>query len=345
MILLKWCAFGLLGFVILAVLVLTIGSLMSLDWKKQHTAASDNLRFLNDVRTTPGGLALIPVGNMRFRARVANLSSQGEGIIMLHGFPQTSASWKPLIDAAAARDYRAIAFDQRGYSPGARPGGIDAYTINQLVSDVIGVADAAGFDRFHLVGHDWGSAVGWSVVMAHPERILTWSSLSIAHPFAFVQAVQSDPDQKKRSSYFLLFRTPWLPELLLSFNNLQRLRSIAYQSAPPDHLDEYLSVFAEPGALTGALNWYRAMGRGSSPPANPNIETPVLFIWGNRDPAAGRKAVELQEQYIRGVYRKIELDAGHWLLETRTDDVVNAVLEHIATVSDPAEGSFLSNQN
>ena len=173
--------------------------------------------------------------------------------------------------------------------------------------------------------------------MAHPERILTWSSLSIAHPFAFVQAVQSDRDQKKRSSYFLLFRTPWLPELLLSFNKLERLRSIAYQSAPPDHVDEYLSVFAEPGALTGALNWYRAMGRGSSRPADPNIDTPVLFIWGNRDPAAGRKAVELQEQYIKGVYRKIELDAGHWLLETRTDDVVNAVLDHMATVSGPAE--------
>ncbi len=333
MIWLKWSAFGLLGITLLAIVVLLIGTLVSLDWKRRHSAATAALEPLRAPHEQTDGLTVIQVGTLSFRARVANLGGTGDAIILLHGFPQTSAAWQPLIDAAAARGYRVIAFDLRGYSPGARPECASAYTSEKLLNDVIGVADAAGFDRFHLVGHDWGSAVGWSVLPAHPERVISWSSLSIAHPYAFEEAVRTDPDQRKRSRYILFFRLPWLPELLLSFNCLQVFRSVMYHCMPAEHVEEYLRVFAEPGALTGALNYYRALGLSRAPSSGPNVDRPVLFIWGNRDPAAGRKAVDAQAQFIKGPYTMLELDAGHWLLERRTDVVIESVLAHIESAS------------
>jgi len=333
MIWLEWGALGLLGIATLVVVVLLIGAFLSFDWSKRHSAVTAGLEPLRAPNKQPDGLTLIPVGALNFRARVANLGGTGDAIILLHGFPQTSAAWQPLLDAAAASGYRVIAFDLRGYSPGARPKAVSAYTKEKLLNDVIGVANAAGFDRFHLVGHDWGSAVGWSVLLAHPERVISWSSLSVAHPYAFEEAMRSDPDQRKRSRYIRFFRLPWLPELLLGFNRLQVFRSVMYHCMPAEHTQEYLRVLVEPGALTGALNYYRALGLNRAPPAGANVERPVLFIWGNRDPAVGRKAVDAQAQYIKGPYTLLELDAGHWLLERRAETVIESVMEHIESSS------------
>jgi pimeloyl-ACP methyl ester carboxylesterase len=338
---LKWSAFGLFGLAVLALLILVASALLSLDWRKKHSQSSAALDPLRIASEQPDGLTLIQVGDLDFRARVANLGGTGDAIILLHGFPQTSISWQPLIKAAAAGGYRALAFDQRGYSPGARPANIDAYSKKELVADVIGVADAAGFKRFHLVGHDWGSAVAWSVLMANPERVLSLSSLSIPHPLAFGEAVKTDPDQRKRSRYIAFFRLPWLPELLLSANKRYLLRSIIYRWLPAEQAEEYLRVFAEPGALTGALNWYRALFKDDLPPWNANVSKPILQIWGNRDPAVGRKAIELQEQYIHASYTNLELDAEHWLLETRTKIIVRNVLKHIASSSTKTRDSLL----
>ena len=325
----NWIVFGLSGVFVAGAAVLIVGALVTMDWTRRHRASAAALEPLRDPRQQPDGLTSIRVGELVFRARVANLSGDGDAIVLLHGFPQTSAAWAPLVAAAADRGYRVVAFDQRGYSPGARPGGKEAYTIDKLFGDVLGVADALGFERFHLVGHDWGAAVGWALVMAKPDRVLSWSALSIAHSFAFGEAVRTDADQRRRSRYFLLFRAPVLPELLLSFNRCQVFRSLMYRWMPADHVEEYLRVFREPGALIAALNWYRAVGRGGTSALPPNVRIPVLFIWGNRDPAAGRKSVDLQAQYLEGPYERIELDAGHWLLERRTDVVIDAVLGHV----------------
>ena len=329
MVWMNWILPGILALLFAAVLLLVISSLLSLDWQRAHRAESASLPRLGNAAEQPDGLVLVEAGGLCFRVRVANLSSTGDAVIMLHGFPQTSAAWEPLFTAAAAKGYRVIALDQRGYSPGARPRGRDQYTIDKLIADVLGIADAFGLQRFHLAGHDWGAAVGWGVVMSAPERLLSWTALSIAHSYAFGEAVRSDPDQRRRSRYFLLFRMPLLPELLLSFNRLQVFRRVMYRWMPAGHAREYMRVFSEPGALSAVLNWYRAVGRGGTGGLPAAVTTPFLFLWGNRDPAAGRRAVDLQEQYIRGPYEKIELDAGHWLLERRTGIVVDAILGHL----------------
>jgi pimeloyl-ACP methyl ester carboxylesterase len=315
----KWILVGAAALVALVVVAAVASSLLSLDWKREHRRATEELPRFSGFGAP--ALVRIPVGDMEFRARIAG--SSGPGVLMLHGFPVTSAMWEPLL-AAAESGYRAVAFDQRGYSPGARPEGSDAYAVPGLVADALGVADAVGFDRFHLVGHDWGSVVGWATVLSRPERVLTWSGLSIPHPAAFLAALESDPEQQRRSSYFRFFTTPWLPEVAFTINGLALMRNGIYQPMTDAQREEYLRVFAEPGALTAALDWYRAIARSreSAGDASPTVTLPTLFLWGNGDPAVSRSSVEAQRIHMKGPYREVELDAGHYLMEEQGARVV-----------------------
>lgn len=323
---LKWFFGGVAVLIVLALLVAAGGSLLSLDWSRAHATATSALPVFRGFGQDE--IVRIPARGMEFRARLAG--DRGDGVIFLHGFPATSAMWEPLLTAAADAGYRATAFDQRGYSPGARPDGVESYAAPELINDVLAVADAVGFDRFHLVGHDWGSAVGWGVVLRHPERVQTWSSLSIPHPSAFLGALDDDPDQQARSAYFRLFSTPWVPEVLFTFNGLAGLRDGVYADMTPQQREEYLRVFAEPGALTAALNYYRAipLSRTSAADASPDITRPTLFLWGNRDPAVGRTSVAAQRPFMKDTYREVELDGTHWLVEGQGPRVVEEILTH-----------------
>jgi pimeloyl-ACP methyl ester carboxylesterase len=330
---LKWIFLGALALVALAVVGALASAQLSLDREQRHRRATQALpSFTAFGETTQVRIA---ARGMEFRARIAG--SSGPGVILLHGFPTTSAMYEPLVAAAAAAGHRVVAFDQRGYSPGARPESVTDYAIPELTADVLAIADAVGFDRFHLVGHDWGSAIGWAVVLRHPERVLSWTGLSIAHPIAFRDALRQDPDQQRRSSYFRLFVTPWLPETLLTVNGLRGLKGI-YASMRESERDEYLRVFAEPGTLTAALNWYRsALGSGELPITDvpSDVLRPTLFIWGNRDEAVGRSAVDAQRAYMKAPYEVIELDAGHWLMEEHGERVIPEILAHWAEHAEP----------
>ncbi len=324
----KWTVIGTLTPVALAVLIATGSAQLSLDRERRHRAATQELPMFSGF----GEAAQVRIAarGMEFRARIAG--SKGSGVILLHGFPTTSAMFEPLIEAAAASGHRVVAFDQRGYSPGARPEHVTDYALTELTADVLAVADAVGFERFHLVGHDWGATVGWSVVLGHRERVLTWAALSIPHPAAFRVALESDPDQQQRSSYLRLFVLPWLPETLMSFNGLAQLNSL-YAPMRPTERAEYLRVFAEPGALGAALHWYRAtwfsrnLQSGDLPT---DVSVPSLFLWGNQDPYLGRKAVDGQSAFMKGPFREVELDADHWLIEESSERVVHEVLAHWA---------------
>ncbi len=319
------------------VLILAIGFLYSIDWKEQHKKTVSKLPSHEDLNVSAMSICNIQAGDLCFRARVFNLQGKGDAIILLHGFPQTSISWEPFFEAAKTLDYKIIAFDQRGYSPNARPKDINAYTTKYLVNDLFAVADSLGIEQFHLAGHDWGSAIGWAAVMSQPDRILSWSALSVPHPLAFFGSLRSNKEQQKKSRYFVFFRLRWFPELVMTFQNLLFLRRWMFRWMPKKHQYEYLGVFSEFGALRAALNWYRAMGKSEKFSYEPIINLPVLFIWGNRDPAIAKVSVELQDQYIQGPYKKIEMNAGHWLLERRTEEVIKAMLTHINHASEDSD--------
>jgi pimeloyl-ACP methyl ester carboxylesterase len=240
--------------------------------------------------------------------------------------------WAILMERLADEGYRCFAPDQRGYSPGARPEGVENYTSDKLVTDIFALADILEFQRFHLIGHDWGSAVGWIMLALHPERVQSWTAMSVPHMDAFISAIADDPDQQQRSQYITFFMMPEQPEKTLLANDLEALRAI-WATIPSDQVEEYVTAFSPPGALTAALNWYRAnsfgMEQGYQGPIFGEVSHPTLLVWGNQDIAIGRVAVERTKQYMKGPYRHAELNAGHWLIQEEPDRVYEEILQHL----------------
>jgi len=299
-----------------------------------HTDMTKNLPLFDPSRE---GLVRIRASGMEFRARVAGFSNRdGEGVILLHGFAETSIMWGPLLDKLAKAGFRAIAFDQRGYSPGARPFRVNAYSSVRLAADVIAVATAVGFDRFHVVGHDFGGAIAWIAADRFPREILSVTSLSMPHPGALGEALEDRHAQWRQSSYVPLYRIPVLPELVLGFNRAAYLQHLKWQLQPPEQVHEYKQVFSEPGALRSALNWYRAFAFHSRDPLG-KIRQPTLFMWGNADGAFGRVAAEQTANYVDGPFRFHRLKAGHLLMLEVPELVANAVLSHLRTWSQVSE--------
>lgn len=318
---------GVVGIVLLlAVAWLAWSTLSALDWDRRHTAATAALPELSEKSE---GLVRIDANGMTFRARVAGLDGEREPIVMLHGFPETSVMWSHVMAAAAAAGHPVVAFDQRGYSPGARPEEIDAYRIPELIGDVVAVADAAGFERFHLVGHDWGCVVGWSVAIQHPERVLSWSGMSIPHPGALL----SDLREAGVPSYIRVFTAPMVPETMLGMNDLGNLMA-GHEDATAEQQAEYAAVFAEPGALTGALDWYRALTASLDDPDAETVTGPVtvptLFVYGDDEMWVTEPALERQRELVQAPNREIEVEAGHFVVREQPAAVTEAVLAHVS---------------
>jgi pimeloyl-ACP methyl ester carboxylesterase len=252
----------------------------------------------------------------------------GEVVVLLHGFPQDASSWDAISPALHLAGFRTLAPQQRGYCAGARPVGVEHYRLGRLVGDVLALLDAAGVEQSHLVGHDWGAGVAWAVAANHPDRVRTVTSLSVPHPRAMTAAAARG--QALRSWYFLLFQVPGLAERLLrpgSWMWRQAVRGLPAASA-----QRFAIRMAEPGALTAALSWYRALPADQSDPSVRvgRIEVPTLFVWGTRDPALGRAAALATSRFVTGPYRFEALPgAGHWLPDAHADRVVPVLLDHL----------------
>jgi pimeloyl-ACP methyl ester carboxylesterase len=253
----------------------------------------------------------------------------GDVVILLHGYPETKESWDGVGPGLAKAGYRVLAPDQRGYSPRARPKGRRAYVADNLVADVLALADAAGAERFHVVGHDWGGAVAWYCAMWHPRRVATMVSLATPHPTAFARSLLTTT-QFFRSWYFLFYQLPRLPEwTATSAFGRPRFRDTLVRSGlPEDKLDAYMAVLDEPGAMTAAINWYRAVPF-TPPTRQVPVSVPTLYVYGTRDFALGSKAADLTGRYVMGPYRYERLDATHWLPEEVPDAVIRLILDHI----------------
>ncbi len=242
----------------------------------------------------------IAVGNFTFDVRTAG-PEDGEVVILLHGFPQTSHEWRHQLRALGEAGFRAVAPDQRGYSAGARPSRVEDYALPLLVGDVIGLADAIGADRFHIVGHDWGAAVAWAVAIAARDRVITANPVSVPHPDAFAR-VLSDPDscQVAASAYFDVFVQPDSEDAFLA-NDHALLRGI-FAGIEAEAVEEYVRVLGSKPALGAALNWYRANVADRNlqgPPVGP-VAVPTMFTWSDGDTALCIDGALLTEEYVEG---------------------------------------------
>jgi pimeloyl-ACP methyl ester carboxylesterase len=129
-------------------------------------------------------------------------------VLLLHGFPQTHYSFRHQLPALAGAGFHAVAPNQRGYCPRARPADVESYRMELLVADALGIADGLNAKRFHLVGHDWGGQLAWLIGARHPERLISLSVLSRPHPAAFAAALGADREQAGRSRHHGAFDDP-----------------------------------------------------------------------------------------------------------------------------------------
>jgi len=257
----------------------------------------------------------------------------GPLVLLLHGFPESRYSWRAALPALAAAGYRAVAPDQRGYSPGARPDPSDLsnYAFDRLVADVIEIAAAAGYDgkRFHLVGHDWGGQVSWGVAGKHPERLASLTILSRPHPSSFRRALlKEDGDQKHRSRHHRAFLDADTSKLLLA-DNARRLRDGLFgQGVPAAALEEHLSVLGNPEALEAALAWYRS-NKGLAADIG-TIKAPTLYIWGDADATVGPDAAYGTGEFVGAAYAMEVLpNVGHFVMDQAPAKATDLMLAHL----------------
>ena len=253
-------------------------------------------------------------------------SGPGDGpvVVLLHGFPQQPSGFAPVASRLNATGLRTLIPSQRGYTAAARPTRRRDFRTAATSADVIALLDTAGIAKAHVVGHDWGGNQAWGAAGWHPDRVASLTVLSTPHPAALLKSLLTSR-QVLQSWYMAFFQLPALPERLAQRTLAKSLRD---SGLPDDFVDRYATAMAEPGALTGALNWYRGMPFSTRPPLG-RITVPTTYVWGRQDPALARATAELTADYVVGPYVAVELDAGHWLPETEPDAVADAILARV----------------
>jgi pimeloyl-ACP methyl ester carboxylesterase len=259
--------------------------------------------------------------------------TDGPVVVLLHGFPEQHTMWQSIIPRLTAQGYRCLAPRQRGYSPGARPTRRRDYRIAELAEDVRTLIDASDAQRVHLVGHDWGATVAWQVAQQFPDRLLSLTSLSVPHPGAFLRAMVTSR-QGLASWYIYFFQLPRVPEWYLkrgrgtfSLSGLAESRA----AHAPELAEAEKRAMTEPGALTAALNWYRAIPLSLSRDTDTKVTVPTLFVWSDGDIALLEKGARLCGDFVVGEYRfEVLKGVSHWILDEQPDTTADLLLDWFA---------------
>ena len=261
-------------------------------------------------------------GDLRFPALMAG---SGEPVILLHGFPDTYENWAVQINALAAAGYTAIAPALRGYAPSCQSGSGD-YSVYAGVDDLMVFAAQLG-GRVHLIGHDWGAAVGYLACAQSPETFCSFSALAIPPLRRIPQALLKVPEQVLLSGYMQFFQLPVAPEAWLKRGDLSGVDTL-WRRWSPDwdpglYLDNAKHTLAEPGVIKAALGWYRAMfnlwkkdQRKALSWLGQDIATPTQILIGENDGCMSPKLLEhtlVESDFSGGVELQRIANAGHFL--------------------------------
>jgi pimeloyl-ACP methyl ester carboxylesterase len=248
---------------------------------------------------------------------------RGEAVLLVHGWPDTHALWRHQVAALTAAGYQTIAPDLRGFGESDKPEWIGDYGMLKLLGDLVGILDHFGIDRTHVIGHDWGGAVGAVLAAMIPERVASLTCLSVGHPAAFAGAGLS---QREKSWYMLLFQFPGVAERWLSDDDFRNFR--AWTRHP--EADAVIDRLRDPAALTASLGVYRAILPPETlvaPPSRlPPIQVPTMGVWSTEDLAVTEAAMTGTAEYVVGPWRYERIaGAGHWL-QLEQPDRISAML-------------------
>ncbi len=267
-------------------------------------------------------------------------AGEGKLILFAHGFPEFWYSWKNQLEEFG-RTHLAVAPDLRGYNLSSKPPGVSQYKISALVDDLLGLAEHLGCQKFTLVGHDWGGALAWALAIAHRERVEKLVIINAPHPATFARELKNNWAQRRASWYILLFRTP-LAEMLLRFHGYSALvRSTLSDGLKKHYFNErdrqaYLEAWSQPGALTGGLNYYRAL-----PLTNlfskkqlkiPGLDTdsflvrvPTLVLWGEKDRYLLPGNLDGLGKFVPDLTVRRFPDGSHWIIHEQPALINSAI--------------------
>jgi pimeloyl-ACP methyl ester carboxylesterase len=259
--------------------------------------------------------------------------ADGRVIVLLHGFPEFWYSWRYQLPVLARAGLRVIVPDMRGYNRSDKPHGLRAYAIERLARDVARLIQASGSAHAAVVGHDWGGIVAWAFAMRYPELLDRLVVLNAPHPVRLLHALRT-PRQLARSWYVFWFQLPWLPEAGIRALHFAALRRVLHtqpsrkEAFTDADIERYVAAMAQPGALTAAINYYRAALRRS--PSRTlrllrPVQAPVLIIWGERDRYLGRELAEPDPRWVPHVRVERLPHASHWV-QLDEPERVNALL-------------------
>jgi epoxide hydrolase 4 len=262
------------------------------------------------------------------------IAGSGERLaLLLHGFPESSYSWRHQIGLLANLGYLVWAPDLRGYGLSSRPAGVAAYALENLEEDVAALIEASGAREVVLVGHDWGAVIAWSYAMHGRIPLSRLIIMNVPHPALFQRGLGT-LNQLKKSWYIFFFQLPWLPERSLARNDYAAIaaafRNMAVDKSrfPRELLEVYKRSAAQPGALTAMLNYYRALVRGSSRlrrRGTPLITVPTLMIWGEQDAALGKELTYGTDQHVSNLTLRYLPNVSHWV-QQEAPETVNSML-------------------
>ena len=256
----------------------------------------------------------------------------GPPVLLLHGFPDSRFLWRHQVPALSEAGYRVIAPDLRGFGDAPRPTQVRAYRRPFLVADVLNLLDRLGLDRVHLVGHDWGASLSWGIAGSYPDRVDRLVVLSVGAP--------SSPGwdtiaQREKSWYFDFFCKTDVAEAALAADDWTLFRE---WSRGQGDQERYLRDLARPGALTAALNWYRAafmpLEPGEPPfpamPAWDQVKSRTLGVWSDGDPLLLEPQIAMSAAAVDAPWRYERISgAGHWLMLDQPATLNGLLLEFL----------------
>lgn len=261
----------------------------------------------------------------------------GEGplVVLLHGFPEFWYSWRRQITPLAEAGFHVVAPDMRGYNLSDKPQSWRAYDTSLLAQDIAGLIRSFGEQSADVVGHDWGAAVAYAVAMYHPEVVRRLAILNVPHPARMLEGFRT-LKQLRKSWYMFFFQIPRLPEYMARRNEFavgkRSLRADSKKAFSDEDLERYVEAWSQPGALTGAVNYYRAALRRSPGKALAQmkpIEAQTLVIWGMLDRHLGSELAEPAPEWVPNVRVERIPDATHWVQHDAPERVNELLVEFL----------------
>jgi epoxide hydrolase 4 len=272
----------------------------------------------------------------------------GPLLLFVHGFPEFWYEWKDQL-LELGKDHRAVALDLRGYNLSSKPAEVSAYKAKHLVEDLRLFIEHLGVQRCVMVAHDWGGAIAWGFAIAHPERLQKLIIINAPHPAIFSRELRHNPAQQAASAYMNFFRSDKAERVLSedSYARLIRMTLEAWQAGGGAATEEdrraYIDAWSQPGALTGALNWYRASplhppqgdATGLPPQLDPSafrVAVPTLVIWGERDQALLIANLDGLEDVVADL-RVVRIpDGSHWVVHEKPAQI-NTLIRNFVSAS------------